>query len=347
MKIAFYSPENDLNKTRGIGFYTKNLIESLSKLSLVDISFFSNYSKLKNIDLVHYPYFDFFKISLPFSKRFPIVITIHDVIPLIFPQHYPPGIKGKIKHNIQKFLVNKIDAVITDSESSKKDVEKYLGINNEKIHVIYLAPGLEFKKINDEKRLLKTKKKYDLPYEYILYAGNVNWNKNLLNMVESVLLENKNLVLVGKSFEQKESLNHPELRDYKKFLEKYADNEKIKILGYVETDELVDIYNLSKCVIFASFYEGFGLPILEAQACEVPVITSNVASMPEVAGKGAILVQPEKVEDLRKAIKTIFSDKKYVNELIKAGKENLKRFTWDKTAANTLEVYKNVLKIKD
>lgn len=342
MKVAFCSlPLKTGHKTRGIGVYTRNLLEALKKQEGIQTQEFGNLAEVKSADIVHYPFFDLFQHSLPWQKPFPTVVTIHDVIPLVYSQHYPPGIRGSWNNFLQRRALQDVSAVITDSAASKKDIVQYLKVPGEKIHVVPLAPASHFQKINDDKILKRVKDKYNLPQEFALYTGNVNWNKNLLNLTEATLKADTNLVLVGKSFEERKNLDHPEMQSFKQFLHQYYNNPKVHILGFVEDEDLVAITNLAKVVMLPSFAEGFGLPILEAQICETPVITSSVSSMPEVAGKGALLVDSGSVEDIVEAFKKI-DDKKISDNLVKEGLENVKRFSWEITAKETAQVYAQI-----
>lgn len=329
------------HEKRGIGSYTKNLITSLREKGVLVIEF-DKLSELQDVDLVHYPNFDFFKASLPIIKKFPTVVTVHDVIPLLFPEHYPSGVKGKLSFIKQKISLRSVDCIITDSYSSKKDIEKKLRIKEEKIFPIYLAPSKEFRKINDEKKLMEVSKKYNLPKEFVIYYGDVNWNKNLYGIAEACEAVKINLVMVGNNFKTEVS-EHPELSPYIKFLNKFKDSPIVHLKGFMPTEDLVCTINLAKVSILASFYEGFGLPILEAAACGTPVITSPISSMKEVGGEGVLYVDPYKIFSIENGIRKVINDSSLSKKLVSKGLENLKRFSWTRCAEETIEVYKYVL----
>lgn len=344
MKIGFYNQAlNSGHSKRGIGFYAKNLLENLKQKSDIEVIEFSKLDKLKPVDLIHYTHFDLFNFTLPLSKKYPTVVTIHDVTPLVFPASYPPGIKGMINHKLQKLSLKTVSAVITDSTNSKTDIQKYLGVDPQKIKVIYLAASSEYKVIKDKEKLQKIEKKYNLPKQFAIYTGSVNWNKNLVNMTKACLNLDLDIVLVGKDFFTKDNLGHHELKSFAEFEKLFSSNPKVHKLGFVETEELVGILNLAEVLLLPSFYEGFGLTILEAQACGVAVITSKISSMPEVAGGAAEYVDPYLVEDIERGIKKILEDKEYKKKLVNLGFENIKRFSWDKTTQETINVYENVL----
>lgn len=340
MKISICSlPLKTGHQTRGIGFYTKNLIQGLKKNSDIEIQEFSDISEVKKADIVHYPFFDLFQRTLPLDKKFPTVVTIHDVIPLIFPNNYPPGIKGFINNFYQRISLKSVKAVITDSETSKIDIEKILGVNPRKVFSVPLAVSDKCLIIKNQRKLDEIKEKYKLPENFVLFVGSVNWNKNILNLTEASIDAGINIVLVGKDFESKENLNHPEKKSYKEFLEKYENDPMVQRIGFVSDDEKNCLMTLANSLLLPSMYEGFGLTILEAQTCGTPVITGNVSSMPEVAGKGALLVDPYNLKEIKEAIIKIKSDQDLRKDLIKKGFENVKKFSWEKTVKQTIEVY--------
>ncbi len=344
MKVAINSaPLNNGHKTRGIGFYTKNLLNALKDIPGLEIKEFSDLEEVKDVDVLHFPYFDLFNHTLRLNKKFPAVVTIHDVIPLVFSAHYPPGIKGYVNLQLQKLALKKSKAIITDSEASKKDIVRFLGIKPDNISVIYLSPAEHFRVVKDKNSLKKTVGKFNLPEKFVLYSGSVNWNKNLLNLTQACIKANVDLIVIGKDFENRENLNHPERKSYKEFLEKYSQNPLIHIKGFVSDEDLVGIINLASVVLLPSFYEGFGLPIVEAQACGTPVITSDISSMSEVAGDGALFVNPNNTTQISEAILEILNNKNTYESLKIKGFENVKRFSWKKVALETFSVYKQIL----
>lgn len=342
MKVAIdISRMHKLSFDRGIGVYAKNLYEAIKKYTDLEISLVLEKEDLKKYDLIHYPFFDQYTRTLKIDTRIPVVVTVHDLIPVMFPQHYPPGIKGRINWQFQKSEIKKAISIITVSNTVRRDVEKVLKISSEKISVVYSAPAGSFTKIDDKKNLEAIRLKYNLPGEFVLYVGNVNWNKNILNTVQACLDSGKQLVIIGNSFLDKSNLNHPEKKSYKIFLEKYSKNSQIKLLGFVENGDLAIIMNLATVLIFVSFYEGFGLPILEAQACGLPVITSNISATSEISGESAILVDPYNVGEISESINRVFESTPLYQKLVKAGEENVKNYTWKQTAIDTVKVYKN------
>ncbi len=347
MKVGIdISALNSMSKGRGIGFYSDYLIKSLKQYTNVEVIVIDGRELIadsRQLDLIHYPFFDFFKPTLKVDPDIPTVVTIHDVIPLLFPKHYPSGIKGRINLFRQKQALKKVKAIITDSETSTRDVKKVFSINQDRIFSVYLDCADDFKNIKEKKSVTATLVRYHLPTRYLLYTGSVNWNKNLLNQTKAALAQGIDIVYIGKGFEQKDQLDHPEMASFKQFLEKYANNSRVHVLGFVPHEDLINLISGAQAILYVSFYEGFGLPILEAQSCGTPVITANTSSMVEVAGKAAILVDPDDEKAIEQAIYKIVNQPKIADELRQKGIANLERFSWEKTAHETVKVYKYAL----
>ncbi len=344
MKVALdISRMHDLSLERGIGVYAKNLYHALKQHTDLEVDLVREKVNLQKYDLVHQPFFDFYRRSILTNLPVPLIVTIHDLIPLMFKAHYPSGIKGKINWHFQNSGLKKTSKIISVSEIVKNDIERILKINSEKISAIYSAPSEEFQKINDQAILFKTMEKYNLPDKFVLYIGNINWNKNIISTTQAVLDSGQKFVIIGSSFLDKASLNHPEKKTFKKWLEKYNGNKNIILMGSLSQSDVIKVMNLAKCLVFASYYEGFGLPILEAQRCGLPVITSNISATKEISGSGAILINPESIDEISGAIKRLFISDDLRKELIKKGSENAEKFSWVKTAKETAKIYKNAL----
>jgi len=176
------SPLSSGHSARGVGVYTKLLIESLRKY--VPEHSYTLFTRPENIpkdaDVVHYPFFDPFFLTLPLRKFRPTVVTVHDLIPLVFPSHFPKGIRGSIKWQIQKMALRGVSHIITDSDTSKNDVAAIVGFPKERIHTVYLAASSAFSKP------IPSKTKLHLPKMYVLFVGDVNWNKNVYGLLDVV-----------------------------------------------------------------------------------------------------------------------------------------------------------------
>ncbi len=347
MKIAIdISPLQSGHKVRGVGFYLEHLKNALLKYYREnDYVFFESGEKIPgDVDLIHFPYFEPFFLALPLYKKYKTVVTVHDLTPIVFPSAFPRGIKGELKWQMQKFSLKKADAIITDSVSSKKDIQKLVGAKENKINVVYLAAGENFRQLDKGLWMDKIRSKYNLPDRFLLYVGDVTWNKNLPRLLDAVKKADVPIVMVGKNLvsENYDKLN-PWNHDLNRVWELAKENKKIIRLGFVPDEDLVAIYNLAQVFIMPSLYEGFGLPVLEAMACGCPVITSKEGSLPEVAKDSAYFVDAYNVDDIEKGVTKVFNDNSLKNELREKGFENVQKFSWKKTAANTLDVYRQVL----
>lgn len=354
MKVGInVTPLYSGHKVRGIGYYTKNLLDCLENEKNIELIKFTKLSEVKNVQLIHYPWFDFYFHTLPILKPFPTIVTIHDVVPLVFPKRYPVGIKGKIYFYLQKLALNSCKFIITDSLQSKKDIIKYLKINDSKVIAIPLAADAKFRVLKDPE-LLKYKRKYNLPEKFLMFAGDANWIKNLPFLIESFRqliripeFKDVKLALVNGVFlKNVENINHPELESLKelnrKIKEYKLENQLIRP-GNISDDELVAFYNLATIYVQPSLYEGFGLPVLQSLACGTPVISSSTGSLPEVGGKAAIYFNPTDPNQCVSLIIEVLQDKSLRNKLAKMGFEQANRFSWNKTAEMTIEVYNRAL----
>lgn len=349
MKIAIdnspiVSTHKLADKIRGTGFYIKNLIDALSKYHPThEYLFFTQGQVPPKADIYHYPYFEPFFLSLPKNKPGRTVVTVHDVTPLVFPKLFPVGIKGKFKFRIQKHRVGKADAIITDAQSSVKDIHKILGIKNEKIHSIPLAPADIYKQqriSTKEKKLLTSKLR--LPESFVLYVGDATPNKNLKRLVDAAVLAKFPLVMIGGALVKKDVVQNPWNNDllYAQKIAQEAQN--IYLPGYVSDQDLVSLYSMADAFVFPSLYEGFGLPLLEAASCGAPIITSREGSIPEVIGEAACFVNPYEVDDIAKKVTDVLLDKKLANRLSAEALQQARKFSWRKTANQTIKLYEKI-----
>lgn len=350
MKIALdVSPISDNklgHKFRGSGFYIENLKKSLLKYfpNNTYVYFDNDNGETKEADLVHFPYFDPFFLTLPFIARNKIV-TVHDLIPFVFPKYFPAGIKGNLKWKVQKLSLMFSKAIITDSLASKNDIVKFTGVKEDNVYVVYLAADERYAKVNDIVKIREVKRKYDLPEGFVLYVGDVTWNKNLPRVIEAIKKINLNLVLVGRALMNKD-IDKKNLwnKDLIRIRKATANDKRFKFLGFVPADDLVSIYNLAKVFSMPSLYEGFGLPVLEAANCGCPVVTSKSGSLPEVMGESAFYVDPYKVDDIADGVYKVYKDEKLQEDLSFKGISQAKNFSWGKTAKETMKVYEKILK---
>lgn len=333
---------------RGIGFHTKLLIEHLKdnpniSLDVIDFKKNKKFLKKEKFDILHYPSFHPYFLSLPFKKKSKIIVTIHDLIPLIYPKEFPGGIKGKFKFFIQKQLIKKVDAIITISETSKKDICRFLGVKPEKVHVTHLATKDSFKPITG-KTLFSIQSKYNLPEKFVLYVGDVNYNKNIVRLVDACKMANLKLVIVGKQAASDDfDKEHIENRSLKELIEKYGNDKDVLRIGFVNDNDLNTIYSLARVYCQPSLYEGFGLPVVEAFSCGVAVVAGKNNCLVEIAGDAAVFVDPNNVKDISQKLLKVFEDEDLRKNLIEKGLKRSNDFSWEKTATKTFDVYKSVV----
>ncbi|MBI2066042.1 glycosyltransferase family 4 protein [Candidatus Woesebacteria bacterium] len=346
MKVAIDSgPLVTGHAIRGIGTHTGHLIKHLKKIKdvKVDVIDFSK-NDLSKYDIVHIPSFNPFFLTLPFKKPSKkVVLTIHDLIPLIYPKHYPPGIRGRLNFFIQKILIKNVDVIITISETSKKDICRLMAVPPGKVKVIYLAPREVFREIEEPRLLQKIRKKYSLPHDFVLYVGDVNYNKNLFGLAEACKRLRVPLVIVGKQAKSGAiDRKHIENRPFVRFLNKFGGDPSIIRVGFVPDEDLAVIYNLATLYCQPSFYEGFGLAVLEAFTSGCPVIASRVQALVEIGEPACLFADPKSPKDMAEKISTVLADEVLRNQLIETGKVFVKNYSWEKTARETANVYRKV-----
>ena len=321
---------------RGVGFYEENLIKSLGNDKEIVIT-------KSNPDIDHYVFYDIFYKTLPSKFERPTIVTIHDLTPLVLSNKYPKGILSTINMFRQWYSLRKVQAIITDSENSKKDIIKIFRIPQEKITVTPLAVSREYHQKVSPKDEVYVQKKYNLPKKFIVSApGGPDPNKNLPYLAEVTDRLNIPLVLVGSRLTQKiQRPVPPELIDMVK-LQAY---KHIIRPGFVSNHDLNIMYRIATCHIQASLYEGFGLPLLEAMTTGCPTISSNTSSLPEVYDPHTITFNPKSLKSMEKAlIKLLNMPKNKLKSYIEFNKIRSKEFTWERTSLLTKEIYKNVYK---
>ena len=343
------SPLSDANATRRIGTYTRFLLARLLNSQKIEIfqSGTMSEEELKKFqaDVFHYPYFDFFHSTLPLKLITKTVVTIHDVIPLIFPKHYRPGKIGKVNFIRQKLALKAVNKIITDSQSSKNDIVKHLGVPEDKITVIYLAANPKLQPLTKEV-WQKYQRKLHLPKNYLLYVGDINYNKNLPQLIKTLkfLPRDIKLVCVGNNFHPQDI---PEWQVIENQIALSDVSSRIKFIEDIVSDdpeELAAIYQGALAYIQPSLYEGFGLPILEAMQCQTPVICGKNSSLIEITGGKSLLVDEEKAEDFAQAVKQVMSWKKKDRQAFLATASAwAKKFSWEKTAKETIQVYQELV----
>jgi len=222
----------------------------------------------------------------------------------------------------------------------KADVERHLRLPPERVRVVPLAAAPSFRPLEDATKMAAVRAKYDLPERFILNVGALEPGKNQATLVRAFRRLRRGGV------EQALVIAGPPAWRYERLLrlvDRLGLTDEVRFLGYVPAEDLVALYNLADLFAFPSLYEGFGLPPLEAMACGTPMVCSNAASLPEVVGDAAITVDPYDVEGLAQAMHRVLTDASLREELRAKGLAQAKQFTWERTARETVAVYRQVL----
>jgi len=265
-----------------------------------------------------------------------LIVTIHDLIYLRFPEFYPT-IDRKIYDNKFRHGCKTADRIHAISEQTKRDVVELFGIPEEKISVIYQSINPIFFEEVSQERKQEMRKKYQLPKKFILSVGTIEPRKNLLGLLEGMTLSKTYLpvVVVGKSTDYQHKVQ--------KFIEADLNRLQVYFLSRIQDDELAVLYQMAEVMVYPSLYEGFGLPVAEAQASGCPVITSKTSSLPEVGGDAAKYVNPEKPEEIGKVLKSLLANHGTRETLIAKGKINAQRFAPENFAKQFKQLYNNLL----
>lgn len=286
-------------------------------------------------DILHSVHYSFPLVILR-TRR---IVTMHDVGCFLFPVCYP-----KLKLLYFRFFIKIarffVDGVITISESSKKDLSRFTGIDQDSIHVAELGMG-QWPIIEKENPIIsRLMKAYNIPKPYLLYLGTIEPRKNiqsLLNAFRKInyLEHNYVLVLAGQMGWMVDDL----IEDIR------AEEKKGNVIwvGYVDDNVKPFLIRGAELFIYPSLYEGFGIPVLEAMSMAVPTITSKAPAMDEIAGDAALLIPPRNEIALACAIRKVLNDKYLYRTLIQQGQMRAKRYTWHNTAIKTIAVYEQAL----
>jgi glycosyltransferase involved in cell wall biosynthesis len=321
------APLTNANAGRGVGQYTRMLIESIrnhTNIDLVDLQ--------EQADVVHYPFFDLFFLTLPLSKPKPTVVTVHDVIPLLYPQAYPRGLRGSLKLSLQALSLQGAKKIVTDSDCSTSDVVHFLRQPKGKVQTVYLAPHPGYSPAS--KTDIETVKNiYGLDKPYFLYVGDINYNKNLPELLKNFAQLNGDFLLTIVS--QPLTRSNPAAGFLWKEIDALGIEGRLRILNDVPIEPLDNmraLYSGAFWYVQPSLYEGFGLPVLEAQACGCPVISTPGGSLKEICSNSCFNFE-------------LISSAPEVdrNQFIQLGYNNIKRFSWKKTAAKMKALYETIL----
>jgi glycosyltransferase involved in cell wall biosynthesis len=288
------------------------------------------------IELFHSPHF-----MMPLLQTCPSVVTIHDVIYLACKEDLPSRAGRLYYRGMMSASLRMAERVITDSEFSKQEIVQRLHADPSKIEVIYPGVARHFQPVTDTSVLQSVSSKYRISDQFILYTGIYKARKNhagLLHAFQQFLGAGGQgeLVIAGPMNEGEGEL--------KALAAKLGIEKQVVFAGFVDDFDLQALYSAARVYACPSLYEGFGFTVLEAMACGVPVVCSSAASLPEVAGQGAIYADPRSPEEFAKALHLAFFDPDARRLLVENGRKNCQRFCWAHAAQQTLAVYHDAVR---
>lgn len=329
------------SKEQILGFEGDNINEYFFKMPSQIYNRLSDYRKIQasghflgDYDVFHSPNF---LCPLNLNKA---VVTILDMIVFKYPETYPkemvfPGL-------LKKYLpetASRARHIITISEASKKDIVEILGIPESKVSVTYLAADEAFCTLSSQAPEGRSgnNKLFDGPY--MAYMGTIEPRKNLKNLIKAFEIVRDrgwsgSLVLIGRKGWLYDDIE--ECAGISRY------SKDIHISGYLEREDTINILKQASVFVYPSLYEGFGLPILEAMLCGVPVVASKTSSIPEIAGDAAILVSPDDIDEIASAIMSVLEDHELASKMVELGIRQAGRFSWEATARKTLDIYRQV-----
>jgi glycosyltransferase involved in cell wall biosynthesis len=302
--------------------------------------------------VAHVPYF-----APPLVKPCPVVTTVHDLITLLLPE-YRASVAGRAYNSLVSAAARRADAIIADSQHSARDIVRLLGVPQRRVRVVYLAAEPRFRPAERQEDLDGVRRRYGLPERFVLYIGGLNRHKNLGVLLQAFaavrdrLPSAYTLAIAGRA-QGGNPLVFPDLRQQARDLGlsvSEADGNgqagdapcDVRFLRFVSEEDKPLLYGAADLFVFPSLYEGFGLPPLEAMACGTPVVCSNAASLPEIVGDGGLLVDPADAGALGEAITAVLSGEELRKSLRARGLDQAARFSWRRTADETVAVYEGL-----
>ena len=313
--------------------FTVKIVRLRSKL-FFDYVYIPLYSWINKIDIFFFPKNTF--SPLVRGNKIPVY---HDIVYFEDFDFREFKFFDNLHHRIMIPIAAKFSKIdLTVSEFTASRMKELLKINPDKIRVIKEGVESRFKKIADEKKLAGVIQKYNIKRPFFFYSGSLSPRKNMVNMIKG-FIKIKNAVPHTIYFTGGDSWLDRSVHD---MIVENRLQQRIITLGYISEDDLVMMYNLADCYLYPSLYEGFGLPILEAQACGCPVITSRTSSCPEVAGNGALFVNPDNADDIADAMLRIVKDKNIRRMIVESGLKNCKKYTWRQTARKLLDLFQEI-----
>ena len=289
--------------------------------------------------LAHVPYF-----GPPLRSPAPLVVTVHDLTTLLVPE-YRRGLGARLYNALVSAAARGADHILTDSQASRADILTHLGVAEPVVTVVYLGVGPEYTpRAGNSLVDMAVRRKYDLPDFYVLYLGGYETHKNVVTLlnaytyVAGALGEEYPLLLAGR----KPDGTSAAFPDYDGLIERAGLSRFVRWIGYVDEADKPLLYRSAEVFAFPSRHEGFGLPPLEAMACGTPVVVGDSGSLPEVIGPAGFAIDPDDVRGMAGAIIALVMDEQQAADLRRAGPQQAAQFTWERTAKETLDVYRRV-----
>jgi glycosyltransferase involved in cell wall biosynthesis len=319
-------------KTSSKGFF-KSLVLQTAQLGYS--IHFHTLARLGRFELYHEPNL------VPFDVRLPTVVTVHDLSVVLFPEWHPTE---RVKRYEKAFArgVEKAAHILVDSDSVRDEAIKHLGLDPDCVTTVHMGVGSNFR-IQAESDLVEMRTRLGLPERYLLYVGTVEPRKNLATLLRAYCdlpAELRNacpLVLGGKWGWKSE--------DVRELFESKGRHSGVRYLGYVADEDLPALYGGAVALLYPSFYEGFGLPPLEAMACGTAAIVSTASAVKEVVGSNAIQLDPNDLTGWREAMRRAIAENEYLESYRREGISHAAKFGWEQSARKTLGVYRRVLGI--
>ena len=293
-------------------------------------------------DVAHIPHLYW----LPRALNCPYVVTVHDLLEHMYGAHGNSGLRRRMHYYLTRRVLRGAARVIAVSQFTKNEVHKLLAIPNDRIEVVYNAIDERFlhgHATDNDRELIA--QRYQVHYPFVLYAGAIRPHKNVVRIIEAFSalkselakeqqLEDLKLIIIGDDLS-----SHPRLR---RTVVRSGVQHDVRFLGFVPIEVLRIFYDVAKVFVFPSLYEGFGLPPLEAMAHGTPVVTSNTSSLPEVVGNAALMVNPENVFEIRRALQEALLNPEVRMRMKQRGSEQAQRFSWTISVSRILEIYREV-----
>src|SRR5436190_8132721 len=335
--VVFCRPE-DRETLASLGENFRPVVETAPTYSVAEQVRLTIAIKREGVTLYHAPHY-----VLPPLVRCRSVVTIHDCIHLMFPQYLPNRLALGYARTSIALAARRATRVLTVSESSKRDILRFVSTESHKITVIYNAYDERFGVEPREEDVVRVRERYQLHDEFVLYAGNVKPHKNLerlivaFDLVRKRGLDHLKLVLIGDEISRYSAL--------RRAVHQHQLHKYVRFLGYLPEETLAVMYRLAGLFVFPSLYEGFGLPPLEAMASGTPVVTSNVSSLPEVAGDAAILVDPHDPHAIADGMYRLLTDERLRRDLRLKGIARAHQFSWEASVRRVREIYDEVAEV--